>query len=131
MTKNNTMTMEHEIQTLREATEGMILAFSLAWNNGPDIGVRKSGELGNHDPRCDSLIIGDNVWLIAGDILDAKSYDRFRRVSRVFNADPAELIVRVRSQAMVCGSMVQIDLGTHKVKEIHKINDECGQLVLV
>ena len=131
MTNINTMTMEQEIAQLREATNGMILAFSFAWDNGPDIGVRKSGEIGKHDPRADSILVNDHCWLIAGDVLDALSYERFNRVSRVFRANPAELLVRVRAQALVRGSMVQIDLGTHKVKSMHKINDECGQLVLM
>lgn len=130
MTNINTMSMEQEIAQLREATNGMVIAFSLAWNDGPDIGVRKSGELGHHDPRADSIIVNDHCWLIAGDILDAKSYKRFTRVADVFRADPCELLVRVRGQALVYGSMVQVDLGTHKVQEILKINDECGQLVL-
>lgn len=131
MTNINTMTMEQEIKALREATEGMIVAFSLAWNeHGPDIGVRRSGKVGEHDPREDSVIINGHCWLIAGDIIDAITHKRYDRVADVFLECPKQLLVRVRAQALVYGSMVQVDLGTHKAKFMYMLSPECGQLIL-
>lgn len=128
MTK--TMTMEETVAQLRDATNGMVVSFSLAWNDGPDVGVRRDAEIGKHEPRADSIIIGDTVWLIAGDVLDAKSYDRFKSVRSIANADVSELLVNIQAQASVYGSIVQIGLGKHRVKERHMISEECGQLVL-
>ena len=130
MTNIKSMTMEQEIQALMEATKNINVAFCLAYDNGPDIGVRKSGEIGKHDPHSDSIVVNDHCWLIAGDILDAKSYERFTRVARVCRANPNELKVHLRAQAMIAGTFVQVELGYHNVVSIHPICNECGQLKL-
>ena len=137
MTTTNTntkiMTMEQEIMELRNAMSGGIVSFSFAIDEkgSSAIGVRKSSEVGIDGLRDVGIHTNDStVWLIAGDIIDATSSEKFTSVSRVFATPVSNMMVRLRGQAMVAGSIIQVDIGTYKVKFMYMLNPECGQLIL-
>lgn len=114
-------------KTLFEATHNIKVSYRLAYNPEPDIGIRGMF----NDNMCDdSLAIGDDIWLIAGDILSRKTGKRYTSVASVSAANPEDLVVQLRAQSLFQEGLAQVSLGQRDVVSIHHVNDEAGYLVV-
>jgi hypothetical protein len=119
--------MYNHINKLTAATDNIPVSYRLAYNDGPDVGVR--GAI-NDNLTSDLIFIDDVAWLIAGDVRHIVSRDRLKRVAHIHNAMLNDLVVELRAQAIVGGKTLIAHLGTHKVVDRKVINDECGILYL-
>lgn len=101
--------MENHIKKLIEATKNPTVRYSMAYNDGPDIGIR--GVFDN--PTKDSVIIDGISWLIAGDIYEKETHKRVTSVHDIIYRyyEPQNIYVMLRAQAMICGKIIQITLG--------------------
>lgn len=110
--------MEEHIKKLIEATKNPTVRYSLAYNDGPDIGIRG---VFKKDPRIQVLgentsdcVIIDNIpYLIAGDIYEKETHKRVTSIHDIIYRyyEPQNIYVMLRAQAIVCGKIIQITLG--------------------
>ena len=114
---------------LREAVSGTNMFYAWAYNNGPDIGMRKYGDEHHH---VQDVILDGICWLIAGDVYltsDGTS-TRLTSCSQVAAAPIRNLHVVLRAQGMVDGEIDTIPLGSFSITDRTVISDEFGLLLL-
>ena len=115
---------EKHIEELRNATSDIEISCSLAFNDGPDVGIRK---ISNGDHTKDFVMIDGIVWLIAGDAYINVYDDEKRRLRSVFaiRTTPIEAItVELRAQAIVMSNIVTVYLGKRHVYDRSDLSDE-------
>lgn len=114
-------------KTLHEATRNIQVSYRLAFNPEPDVGIRGMF----NDNMCDdSLVIDHDVWLIAGDVINKRTGERYKSVRAISAANPEDLSVLLRAQALTRDGLSQVGLGHRDVVSIHHVNDEAGYLVI-
>ena len=114
---------------LQDAVSGTTMFYAWAYNNGPDIGMRKYGD---EQHRVQDVIIDDICWLIAGDVYMVANGAAMRLNScfKVESVPVENLVVELRAQGMVDGEIDQIPLGLFCVAERTVVSDEFGLLRL-
>ena len=114
---------------LRNAVTGTTMFYAFAYNDGPDIGMRKYGDE-NH--RVQDVILDDISWLIAGDVYMVANGAamRLNSCSKVESVPVENLVVELRAQGMVNGEIDTIPLGLFVVENRTIVSDEFGLLQL-
>lgn len=114
---------------LREAIHGTNMFYAWAYNDGPDIGMRKYGDEHNH---VQDVILDGISWLIAGEVYQIANgtSTRLTSCSQVAAAPAHTLCVCVRAQGMIDGVIDTIPLGSFGVTEQTIVSNEFGLLRL-
>lgn len=115
---------EKHIAELRNATNDIEISCSLAYNNGPDVGIRK---ICNGDRSKDFVMIDGIVWLIAGDAYACSHNGEKHRLQSVFairTTPIEEITVELRAQAIVMSNIVTVYLGRRCVYDRSDLSTE-------
>ncbi len=115
---------------LQKAVNGTTVFYAYAYNNGPDIGMRKYGDESNH--VSDVQLDEGYPWLIACEVYQIQEgrTERLNACRKVAAAPVENLVVEIRAQGMVDGVIDIIPLGLFTVASRTIVNDEFGLLHL-
>ena len=114
---------------LQAAVSGTTMFYAYAYNEGPDIGMRKYGD---EHHQVQDIILDGICWLIAGDVYMVAN-GAAKRLNSCFKVEsvPVEnLVVELRAQGMVNGEIDTIPLGLFCVADRTVVSDEFGLLRL-
>ena len=114
---------------LQKAVSGTTIFYASAYNDGPDVGIRKYG---NKNNRVEDVQLDGICWLIAGDAFFVKdgAATRLSSCQKISKTHVENIVVELRAQGMVNGVIDIIPLGLFLVKDKSVVNDEFGLLRL-